>query len=230
MVNQPTPFLEVFFERLANLTYPKDRIDLVTFCIVSPPNSGNHCGVCKIIILCSRLSFQVEKQRSVVANFVAKYSHEYRSSKEIQVAPDARPIDGFHESLWVSSTPDFIHRAFSHFHSSFSCSYDPGHTAKRVMDASTSSTWNQQRSSTKGTRSNIWWLQRKMPSLRWWPDRGNFGHLSGVLLPTRAPMLDLTITLTLLNVVRRELTQSFHFLFTVSSCYSLAVWWSFVEP
>ncbi|VDL91804.1 unnamed protein product [Schistocephalus solidus] len=31
-INQPTPFLEVFFERIAKLNYPKDRIHLTTHC------------------------------------------------------------------------------------------------------------------------------------------------------------------------------------------------------
>lgn len=35
LVTYPIPFLAIFFERLANLTYPKDRIDLITFCSVS---------------------------------------------------------------------------------------------------------------------------------------------------------------------------------------------------
>ncbi|VDK32099.1 unnamed protein product [Taenia asiatica] len=74
LVTEPTPFLEVFFESVANLTYPKNRIDLVTYCAV-------------------------EKQKSLVDDYVAKTSHEYRSNREIRLPPGTRPIEAFREAL-----------------------------------------------------------------------------------------------------------------------------------
>ncbi|EUB62620.1 Procollagen-lysine,2-oxoglutarate 5-dioxygenase 1 [Echinococcus granulosus] len=74
LVTEPTPFLEVFFEGLTNLTYPKNRIDLVTYCAV-------------------------EKQKSVVNDFIARTSHEYHSSREIRLPLSARPTEAFQEAL-----------------------------------------------------------------------------------------------------------------------------------
>ncbi|KAM7543296.1 hypothetical protein Aperf_G00000010617 [Anoplocephala perfoliata] len=75
MVTQPTPFLEVFFERLANLTYPKNRIDLVTYC----PVAG---------------------QKPIVDDFLATYTHEYHSVREIQSAPNIGIFEAFREAMF----------------------------------------------------------------------------------------------------------------------------------
>ncbi|VDN98518.1 unnamed protein product [Rodentolepis nana] len=74
MLTQPTPFLEVFFERLGNLTYPKNRIDLVTYCAV-------------------------EKQKPIISEYVAKYVSEYHSTKEVQTDPNYGPYDAFREAM-----------------------------------------------------------------------------------------------------------------------------------
>ncbi|KAM3178665.1 hypothetical protein ACTXT7_002082 [Hymenolepis weldensis] len=74
MLTQPTPFLDVFFERLGNLTYPKNRIDLVTYCAV-------------------------DKQKRIVDEYVAKYANEYHSTKEVQPDPNLGSYDAFREAM-----------------------------------------------------------------------------------------------------------------------------------
>uniref|UniRef100_A0A5K3G147 Fe2OG dioxygenase domain-containing protein n=1 Tax=Mesocestoides corti TaxID=53468 RepID=A0A5K3G147_MESCO len=74
LINQPTPFLEVFFERLANLTYPKNRIDLVTHCTI-------------------------EKQKSVLDSFISTHLHEYRSIREIRLEASSSAVETFREAM-----------------------------------------------------------------------------------------------------------------------------------
>nr|VZI35145.1 unnamed protein product [Spirometra erinaceieuropaei] len=57
-ISQPTPFLERFFKRIAELTYPKDRIHLTTHC-------------------------PVKRQKKYVDAFLEKYGSEYRSVEEL---------------------------------------------------------------------------------------------------------------------------------------------------
>ncbi|VDN13984.1 unnamed protein product [Dibothriocephalus latus] len=53
-ITQPIPFLEVFFERIAKLNYPKDRMHLTTHCLV-------------------------EKQQKFVDDFTTTHGSSYRS-------------------------------------------------------------------------------------------------------------------------------------------------------
>ncbi|KAM7543236.1 hypothetical protein Aperf_G00000010635 [Anoplocephala perfoliata] len=86
LVTYPVPFLEIFFERLANLTYPKNRINLITFC-------------------------SVDKQRPIVDKFVAKYTSEYHSTKKLKLPKHARAYDAFLELLsacWENNECNYL--------------------------------------------------------------------------------------------------------------------------
>lgn len=167
----------------------------------------------------------MEKQKSVVDDYVAKTSHEYRSNREIRLAPGARPIEAFREALWdfnpVSCTSFYnrMHLAFRfnrpHCSNNFLPFFplQPGHIAGRAIDANTSSTWSRPLSCARQTHWSTWCLRRRTPSRRWWRARANSGPLFGVLLLMKAPMHALTTTLTSLNVAKRESNSPLHPLF-----------------
>nr|CDS25585.1 procollagen lysine 2 oxoglutarate 5 dioxygenase [Hymenolepis microstoma] len=86
LITDPTPFLDTFFERLANLTYPKNRIDLVTFC-------------------------SVEEQKPIVDEFITKQSSHYHSVKEMKLPASSRPYDAFLELLsfcWQNAECNYL--------------------------------------------------------------------------------------------------------------------------
>ncbi|VDN08844.1 unnamed protein product [Dibothriocephalus latus] len=97
-VSRPTPFLERFFQRIAALTYPKDRIHLVT-----------HCSV--------------RKQKKYVDAFLEKHGSEYRSVEEIDgdryyqlnsgfsiATPNSTKL--FHPTLQKTAAPSTKHGGF----------------------------------------------------------------------------------------------------------------------
>ncbi|KAL7059926.1 hypothetical protein AAHC03_013502 [Spirometra sp. Aus1] len=74
VISQPTPFLEVFFERIAKLNYPKDRMHLTTHCLV-------------------------EQQQKFVDAFNVTYGPSYRSVRPIDAETFADEKTAFQEAV-----------------------------------------------------------------------------------------------------------------------------------